>query len=144
MSQNPRFVNMLPTSLNENFSSSVSAVCSIWLSSLRSITENMKNDMRPPTSRQRPSNTGAVSPNERARGMAAEYAACEPMRARATCTPIAVASSLPRNHLAMILVTVMPATSAPTPKMAYPADATITPDLYPRIVAVLPAMAVMA
>ena len=56
---------------------------------------------------------------------------------------MAVASSLPLNQRAMILVTVIPATSAPTPKTEYPAAATNTPVLYPKTSSSLPAKTVM-
>ena len=41
-----------------------------------------------------------------------------PILAVANCIPMARAISFPLNHLTMALVTVIPATSTPTPKIA--------------------------
>ena len=53
-------------------------------------------------------------------GTESDKANIVPTRDNANCNPMARANSLPLNHFTIILVTVIPATSAPTPNMAYP------------------------
>jgi hypothetical protein len=82
--------------------------------------------MVPMTNRTRPSNATADTPYLRAMGMAAARPTAVPMRAPASCSPMAVAISLPLNHLTMTFDTVMPATSTPMPKKENPMAATHT------------------
>ena len=82
--------------------------------------------MVPATNSMRPRKATAATPYLRAMGMAAARPTAVPMRAPASCSPMAVAISLPLNHLTMTLDTVMPATSTPMPKKAKPMAATHT------------------
>ncbi len=53
-------------------------------------------------------------------GTVSTIAKVVPIRAVAISSPIAKAISLPLNHFTIILETVIPAISTPTPKIAYP------------------------
>ena len=65
-------------------------------------------------------------PKKSAKGTVITMAKVVPIRAVAISSPIANAISLPLNHLTIILETVIPAISTPTPKMAYPSAARVT------------------
>ena len=65
-------------------------------------------------------------------GTVIDNANAVPRRAVAISRPIANAISFPLNHLTMILETVIPAVSTPTPKIAYPRAATITWAFHPN------------
>ena len=63
------------------------------------------------------------------------HARVVPIRAVAISSPIANAISLPLNHFTIILETVIPAISTPTPKIAYPNAARVTCVLNPKSMA---------
>ena len=84
----------------------------------------MKNDIRPIHNRIRQTRIGADTVlNALAIGREVERASAVPNLAVAISRPIARAISLPLNHFTMILDTVIPAVSTPTPNIAKPTPA---------------------
>ncbi len=87
----------------------------------------MKNAIKPIISINNPIKTGAeTSLNCIATGKPVEIANAVPNLAIDNCKPIARANSLPLNHFTIILETVIPAISTPTPNIAYPIAANMT------------------
>ena len=80
---------------------------------------------RPMQSRSAPASTGAPTVSTAALEIAGEshIAANTPRRAMLISTPMAMAISLPLNHLAMALETVVPPISQPQPKIMKPSVA---------------------
>ena len=99
-------------------------------------------DNRPIQSRIRPMKIGMLMelPNARLNKGVTPIANPVPIRAQAISNPIARAISLPLNHFTMILETVIPAISTPTPNKAYPNDAITNgyPYSEPKTVTVAP------
>ena len=73
-----------------------------------------------------------VVPKKVAIGTVTAIASIVPIRAVAISSPIANAISLPLNHFTIILETVIPAISTPTPKIAYPNAARNTCSFIPK------------
>src|SRR5690554_2093891 len=95
-------------------------------SSFLSITTYAKNAINPmqrpikATKRGRETSTNPVT---LAMGMENPNAMAVPIRAMATCMPMAIASSFPLNHFTMIFDAVIPVTSTPTANVAKPIQA---------------------
>ena len=133
MSQKPLFVRMNLRSLSLKLSSSSLLDAASEASSFLSITQYTRYERRPMQSRAAPMSMGDdIESNALAMGRLHASAAAVPIRAIATCNPIASASSCPVNHFAIILVTVIPVISAPMPKMANPSAASVTCMGYPQ------------
>ena len=77
----------------------------------------------------------SVYPKKSAKGTVITIARVVPIRAVAISSPMANAISLPLNHFTIILETVIPAISTPTPKIAYPNAAKVTCILNPKSIA---------
>ena len=100
---------------------------------MRSITQNTRKAIKPIHNIQRQSKIGAeILPKYLAAGTVIDKAKAVPKRAVAISKPIANAISFPLNHRTIILDTVIPAVSTPTPKIAYPRAATITCAFHPK------------
>ncbi len=72
-----------------------------------------------------PQNTELAGPPFSAKMGVRRKTAKTPKRATAISRPIAKAISLPLNHFTMVLDTVIPAISTPTPKIANPKNASL-------------------
>jgi hypothetical protein len=101
-----------------------------WRSSLRSMTQNVRKQIRPISRNAVQRNTGlttcvGMNANSAESAIAGDIVnmANTPMRAIAISNPMASAISLPLNHLAMARETVIPAISQPQPKIMNPSEA---------------------
>ena len=122
LSEPNTFLRSLSLNSSSEASSPLALPCAAsWLSNFLSITENTRKLMTPirRSTVQKP--TGPETPPSLLASIGLiEKMANTPTRAIAISIPIAIAISLPLNHFAMALDTVVPAISQPQPKIMKP------------------------